>query len=479
MNNKLTGAYQYTYKQIVKNINKGIKRDLAYKSAMQDLYEMFYNLESNQLDIPSEFLNFKLYAKSIEEGLNFNPYHTFIRTTFIVVSTVLALFTSFFSITFLIHLIPPLYTPIIEIQDNQVYWDAIDHADYYRVYIDEDSFITTDTNFEFVPTKYGYTRILVVAESNNFLVRGSKYSNPINYYVDNEYTQISNDLYSGGQVVGRTNALGEIRLHLTIASGGYHEIVFSEYMNLAEVSVDIMHRDVVTSFGPNQTVGFYFEAFEHYIFTIYYNPMVEIEFILAPNKVASNALLSLLPRTNNPFEFVSPIVDEAFIILSNYDPNIFILPTYPIFDSTGIPNARFVWMQPMLYLYNNSDVTKTVQLITKTPTPVPVNQNYPLTETNQVKMLKLDGAQFGNQNILYIEFDSAYYDIFFMDHFLREVQSIKYESDFDKYSVPTLFRNDGYAKLYITLVPKDDKVSGSSRIKINTTLPDGMTFWPH
>jgi len=479
MKNKLSGAYRYTYKQIKNNIAKHIKKDETYKSAMQDLYEMFYGLELNQSAIPSEFLNSSQYAKSIEESLNTNQYHTLIRTSLIVVSTILGAFTSIFGFSAIIANIPPLYTPIIEMNDHVVSWDPIENADFYRVFVDEEYFDINETSYEFIPEGYGNTRIGVIAMARSIFKQSSRMSNYIYYLLDGNYQSLDRPINTAEQIVSRTNELGEVKLDVSIMTPGYHELVFGDYMDLSKLSVDIEVQEQLFSFGQNETVGLYFRSAHYYRITIRYLRDTEIEFILTPNKVQSSQIIELAPMSHTPLEFVSPIVNEAFIVLSDYDPNVYIQAPFGYTSITGLTHGRLVWMQKILFLYNNAFDSTNVQLITKTPTPIQVNQNYVLNETNQVQMLKIVESQFPVNKMLYIEFDSDYYDIFFMDHFQRAVDFIKLESDFDRYTIPIFFDYIGYGILYITLVPKDEKVSGNSRIKVNTSLPDGMTFWPH
>jgi len=473
---KLSGVYKYTFTSIKKELSMRVKHDNFYKESLNDLIEIFINLEENKLDITSDFTDSKAYAKSIAESLTLKKYPYLIKNSLIVVSTIITLFILFTITTLAVTLKINLDSPYIEYNNQVISWNQIENASSYTVSINNDTYIVNDTSFEFIPPQYGLYQIIVYANKPGFFYQKSKFSNQINYIVSEIEPIEPISIYPYNIYQVETNIIGDSIIRFNVVHGGQYELNFSN-INSTELPIyEIINTNSLAKINLSENQYYNLQPYITYELKFKYLRNSSFSFSLSPKVISLENLITIEPFTRYFYTVNTPMNSNQYITLLDYQNDIYINNIVSSYQGyPGIPYGTLSWENPQFEVLNQTSMPKEYQLIKKTATTLSFESKHTITEQNQVEVIRIFSEYM--YKMLYVEYDSNYYDIYFMDEHLSQLSYVKLESSLDYISIP-LVHLFSVRNIYAILVPKENKEQNSTTIKFNYIKPNTGTYWP-
>lgn len=472
----LTGVYRFTFHSIKKELSMRVKHDIHYKDSLRDLADMFKSMEDNHLDISADFTDPKEYAESIAQSLTRKKHPYLIKSSLMIASAILTIGILFVITTLAFTIKIRLDNPVIEYNNDTISWNRIEHAHSYTVLINNSSFTTTETSFDFTPTEYGLFSITVYANKPGFFYQQSRFSNTISH----EVSPIALDepilIYPNDINAIETNSIGDAKIQFEVAHSGKFKVNMFDVESLNGLTLKIYDVDSSVYLSDLDNYTYMLQTYNTYVLELHYQRNHYITFTLEPETVSLNNTLFLDSFTNAFYNVNTALNNDQYITLLDYQNSIQINNLRVTAGYPGIPYGTLSWMNPQFEVFNQTSMNREFELIKKSTNILNNQEKYTLSERNQVEVFKVVVPY--SCNILYAEYDSDYYDIYWMDEHLTQLSNVALESSTTFISIPlvhlTTFRN-----VYAILVPKDNKIVGTTTIEVSFTKPETGTYWPY
>ncbi|WP_025724588.1 hypothetical protein [Acholeplasma granularum] len=475
---KLKGVYKYTYKCIKKELRRIVKNNKLYKQSTEDLKDMFINMQANNLEITPELIDTSNYAKSIADSLILKKYPNLIRYSLILSSFIMSIILIFFITALILNIQTFIERPLISMNDMIIEWDEIPNADKYYVVVNgTDIHETKDTHFEFTPLRYGVNEVYVYAENNTrFFVR-SKSSNVITYEVKEFIFDGISQINTHQLYQLKINELGEAKFLFRLVYSGNYKFNFNNIVNKDEFVFKILDADNNTYLTPDQYGRYYLENYSNYYIEVSYIANEEIGYYVEPQQVTLNSNITLEPHKNYIYEVNTTFNDYEFITHKDYQKSVQLMHIEDIFGYPGIPPGTLSFQRQIFAVLNQTNAPRSFNLIKKSPKILNLNQTLSVTEINQVEVLKF--SRQINWWTLFINYNSSYYDIHFMDNYLRKIDVYKAQSGTNQYITIPLVEKSNITHVFAILVPKDNKSESATTIDVSLIRPSEGNYYPN
>lgn len=476
---KLKDVYLYTYKAINSQLKSLVIKDDAYKQASDDLFNMLYSMQENELEIPASMLQTNDYAYEIAGALTLKKYPNLKRYILISAFTLLGALILFISVSYTMGHPSNLDAPKIEIKENVVVWEPLQYAKYYEVIIDDHIYPTTHTTYPLTPYTYGDNQVYVNAVYDTMFHRGYKTSNILTYSVPTTPLVADTYYYPNQTISLRTDALGYAKYQATFINQG---LLYFNLDNIAAIDDFMMvvegHNEIKTYKGM-EVQSHVFHTDHRYTLVIKYRPNENIEFSIGPKSNVFNSPMTLEAHRYYNYDFNTFMKSDRYVTLKDYNPDIFINDIMHSLTPHKAGYGMFSWMNAAVEIYNNQSHQEEVTLIEKEVVRLEPNITHNLVEENQIQIYKVHIKNLTNQRIFYVEFDSEYYNIYFMDFNQKQLETHMFVSGHKTYiTIPvlSLFLRDD---IYIILEPRVVGKTNGSSVAFYNLKPDTGTYWPN
>lgn len=433
----------------------------------------------HNLDITSEFLDSKAYAKTIAESLDLKRFPNLIRYSLIMSSSMIGLVLLFLLTALIANIYTFIERPVIELNGNQITWEPIDNAEtYYVVVNNETPYATKETTYDIEVLDYSQMSIYVYAESSSrFFVR-SKNSNIVYFSVSDFEFDRPRDVEVGNGLQITTNVFGIYKDYIHIPYGGKYKPVSQPSVTQSKLKFKIIDINLTqTTIEPDSNGYYELNSSTHYIVEITYLPNESFTYYLEPLLVNLNTSYTFARFESSLYQLNTTFSPNTFITLDNYVKDILLDNPHDISQNSGPAYYHLAINPHYLSIINNSDLPKSYTLIKKDMLQMDYNQTLNITEKNQVEVVKLERQI--HYKTLYIKFDSRYYDIHFIDNYFRMIYVYKQASGTITYITMPLIHNSSIERIMMILIPKASPFNGQTSVQAFFEKPLEGNYLPH
>jgi len=479
MERKLEGVYLYTYRTIKKTLKINVVNDDGYKKSIDDLFEIFYSLQENSVEIPAQMLQTKTYALEIAASLTLKKNPNLRRYVMTSIYTLLGIFIIFIGISYILGSSTNLMTPIIELEDGLISWEPIKHADYYQVIIGDETIETTGTFYEFEPYTYGENQIYVVAVSNSMFYNNSKASSRLTYFMPSTPVILETYYYPDQLISLTTDELGYAKYQATFINHGALEFRFVNVDKIDDLTVVVESSDETKTYHGMSIQSHTFTPYNLYTITIRYRKDEDIQFFIGPKYESLNNQFTIKTASYENYSFRTQMESDTYITLKTYNPNIFINSIMYNVNSSTASQGKFSWMSDAIEVFNNQSLNHQLEFIKKQAQILQPGIMHNIAENSQVTIYKVHIKDLENNRLFYAEYDSRYYDIRFMDAQENQLELMTFVSGPKAYITIPLINQFLIDDIYIILIPKTGGLPEGTSLAFYNLKPETGTYWPY